>query len=97
MGNYDISSEIDVLQKKIKKLTVDLEEMKNLYDRAGVHTHSLETRLIQEIEINQQYREWFRQHEYVVNKRPEPITSLKTFFTPPSPVDLSTVDGLRNK
>ena len=96
MGKYDISSELDVLQKKVKKLTVDLREMKDLYDRAGAHAYSLEKRLIQEIEINEQYREWFRQHEYVVTPRPEPITGPDTFFTP-NGVDLSTVEELDNK
>ena len=97
MSKYNISSELDVLQKKVKRLTVDLIEMRNLYDRASAHTISLETRLIQEIEINEQYREWFRQHEYVVTTRPEPIVDAETFFTPLVCVDLSTIEGLSDK
>ena len=97
MGTYDISSEIDVLQKKGKRLLIDLVEMKKIYDRATAHSDSLETRLMQEIEINYQYREWFRQHEYVVTTRPEPIVDAETFFTPLVCVDLSTLEGLAEK
>lgn len=49
---YDISSEITQLRKQ-------LDEYKSLYKRAAAEVDSLHARLAVEVEINDQYRQFF--------------------------------------
>jgi chromosome segregation ATPase len=58
-----ISSELAELRKELASMTARCEEYHGLYDRAGQQIDSLSSRLEQEIEINQRYREWFTKHK----------------------------------
>ncbi len=45
----------------------------SLYERTFEKLISIEYRLEQEVEINRKYREWFRDRDYAVYKKPDHV------------------------
>lgn len=70
-----VSSEIVSQRKRIG-------ELERALDAMTAHAVSLEKRLYQEIECNDQYRAWFKNHEHVVTVREDKIVDESSFYEP---------------
>lgn len=81
-----ISSELGQLRK-------ELAEYKSLYKRATAEIDSLAMRLAIEVEINDQYREFFSKNPEYCNWLREHNAQFEAYKNSPFYIKISTVDG----
>lgn len=67
------------------RVCTERDRYRQMLREAELHIVSLDRRLQQELEITDQYRAWFTNHEYVTTPRPEPITDKSTMYAPVIP------------